>query len=148
MQGTIIAYEPARRVGLIAPEDGGRNIGFRAEDVDVPKRLRPGEAVIYKLEAGDWYAARVRVLSAPRASRSRITAAVLAVLGGALGLQKFYLGYYGAGLLILVGTLVFWWLALPVFIAVGLGIAEGIIYLSLGNEKFEQRYLTGRRAWL
>jgi cold shock CspA family protein len=149
MKGTITAYEDARGVGLITPEGGGPNVGFRVEDVDVPKSLNVGEPVIYAVEVGDWFANRVRILSAPRASRSRIVAALLAIFGGVLGLQKFYLGYPWIGMMILMLTLLFWWLALlPVLAAAGLGVIEGIIYLALSDEAFEQRYLKRRRAWL
>jgi len=149
MNGTIIAYEDARGVGLIAPEDGGKPIGFRVEDVDVPKHLNVGEAVVYSVEVGDWFANRIAILSAPRATRSRIIAALLAIFGGVLGLQKFYLGYMGTGFLIAFLTICFWWLAmLPVLAAAGLGVIEGLIYLTMSNETFEQRYLKGRRRWL
>lgn len=149
MNGTIIAYEDARGVGLIAPEDGGKPVGFRVEDVDVPKHLDVGEAVVYSVEVGDWFANRVAILSAPRATRSRIIAALLAIFGGVLGLQKIYMGYPGTGILIIILTVCFWWLALlPVLAAAGLGIIEGIIYLVLSDEAFEQRYLKRRRAWL
>lgn len=149
MNGTIIAYEAARGVGLIAPEAGGDPVGFRVEDVDVPKCLNLGEAVIYSVEVGDWFANRVAILSAPRATRSRIIAALLAIFGGVLGLQKIYLGYPWIGILIIVMTVCFWWLALvPVLAAAGLGVIEGLIYLTMSDEKFERRYLKGRRAWL
>lgn len=149
MNGTIIAYEDARGVGLISPEGGGDPVGFRVEDVDVPKHLDVGEAVIYSVEVGDWFASRVAILSAPRATRSRIIAALLAIFGGVLGLQKFYLGYMATGFLIAFLSICFWWLALlPVLATAGLGIIEGIIYLFLSDEAFEQRYLKRRRRWL
>lgn len=149
MHGTIIAYEDARGVGLIAPEEGGDAVGFRVEDVDVPKHLDVGEPVIYSIEVGDWFANRVAILSAPRATRSRLVAAFLAIFGGVLGLHKIYLGYPGVGILIILMVLCFWWVALlPVLAAVGLGIIEGLIYLFMNDETFERRYLKGRRRWL
>jgi len=149
MQGTITAFEAARGVGLITPDEGGASIGFRVEDVDVPEHMSVGEPVIYGLEVGDWFASRVKILGAPRATRSRIAAALLAIFGGVIGLQKFYLGYPGTGIMILLGTVLFWWLALiPVLAAAGLGIIEGIIYLVLSDEAFQERYLKRRRAWL
>jgi len=149
MKGTITAFEAARGVGLIAPEDGGAAVGFRIEDVEVAKGMAVGEDVIFSVEVGDWYANRIRLLSAPRATRSRKLAAILAIFGGVLGLQKFYLGYPWIGILLLVGTMLFWWLAfLPVLAAMGLGVIEGVIYLILSDDAFEQRYMKRRRAWL
>ena len=39
-------------------------------------------------------------------------------------------------------------LNMPIFAALGLGLIEGLIYLSLSDDEFEKRYLKGRRYWL
>lgn len=148
MKGTIIAYEAARGVGVIAPEDGSRQLGFRVEDVEVTKGLEAGREVSYTLETGDWYADKIRLKDAPRLPRSRRKAALIAIFGGIFGLQKFYMGYPLAGIGILVGIFFLWGLVLPVLLVIWLGITEGIIYLRLTDEQFDRRYLQGRRAWL
>ena len=65
-------------------------------------------------------------------SKSRGTAAVLAILLGDIGAHKFYLGKPGMGILYLL----FFWTTIPGII----GIVEGILYLSMGDEKFAEKY--------
>jgi TM2 domain-containing membrane protein YozV len=80
----------------------------------------------------------------PRAS-NKIPAGICAILLGGLGIHKFILGYTGAGLIMLLITIltcgIFW----PVFHIIG--IAEGIIYLCKSDDEFVRTYVDGRREW-
>lgn len=60
--------------------------------------------------------------------KNRVTAGLLAILLGGLGVHKFYLGKTGIGLLYLV----FCWTGIPAII----GLVEGIIYLTQSDEEF------------
>ena len=60
--------------------------------------------------------------------RNRITAGVLAIVLGGLGIHKFYLGKIGQGILMLL----FAWTGIPGII----GLIQGIIYLTEGDEEF------------
>lgn len=64
--------------------------------------------------------------------KSRFTAAALALLLGGVGVHKFYLGQVGLGILYLI----FCWTLIPGIIA----FVEFIIYLSMSDERFAQRY--------
>ncbi|MBJ3777838.1 TM2 domain-containing protein [Acuticoccus mangrovi] len=64
--------------------------------------------------------------------RNRVIAAILAFLFGSFGAHRFYLGQIGMGLLYLV----FFWTVIPGIIA----IVEGIIYLTMSDERFAERY--------
>lgn len=64
--------------------------------------------------------------------KSRYTAAALALLLGGVGVHKFYLGQVGLGILYLM----FSWTLIPGVIA----FVEFIIYLSMSDERFAQRY--------
>jgi predicted Zn finger-like uncharacterized protein len=70
----------------------------------------------------------------------RITAGVLALLLGGFGVHKFYLGYNGAGVIILLLTC-----------CTGLGgiiaLVEGIIYLVKSDEEFIETYQEGTKEW-
>ena len=61
-------------------------------------------------------------------SKSRITAGVLALLVGGLGVHKFYLGKVGLGIVYLL----FFWTFVPAIIA----FVEGIIYLVQDDQTF------------
>ncbi len=64
--------------------------------------------------------------------KSRVVAAVLAILLGGLGVHKFYLGNTGLGILYLV----FCWTFIPAI----LGIVEGIMYLTMTDAAFAAKY--------
>jgi TM2 domain-containing membrane protein YozV len=69
---------------------------------------------------------QARVVSGP--PKSRVTAGVLGLLLGGLGIHKFYLGNAGLGILYLL----FFWTFIPAII----GFIEGIIYLVQSDEEF------------
>jgi TM2 domain-containing membrane protein YozV len=64
--------------------------------------------------------------------KSRIAAAILALVLGGLGFHKFYLGEIGLGILYLF----FSWTLIPAVI----GAVEGLVYLFMSDERFAQKY--------
>jgi TM2 domain-containing membrane protein YozV len=81
---------------------------------------------------------------ASRAS-NKIPAGVCGILLGSLGIHKFILGYTGAGLVMLLVTLVTCFLASPIMHLIGL--IEGIIYLCKTDEEFVRTYVDRRKEW-
>jgi TM2 domain-containing membrane protein YozV len=88
----------------------------------------------------------------PRAS-NRIAAGVCGILLGWLGVHKFILGYTGAGLIMLLVSILapiitcFTYGCLGLFVMGIIGIIEGIIYLSKSDDDFVRTYLDNRREW-
>jgi TM2 domain-containing membrane protein YozV len=80
----------------------------------------------------------------PRAS-NKIPAGICGILLGSLGVHKFILGYTGAGLVMLLVTLLTCGIASPVMHVIGL--IEGIIYLCKSDEEFVRVYVDGRKEW-
>ena len=85
-------------------------------------------------------------------SKNKVTAGVLALLLGSLGIHKFYLGHTGPGLIfLLTNTIGFvltpYFLLLPNMALAIIAFAEGIIYLTKSDEEFEQTYVVGKKAW-
>jgi TM2 domain-containing membrane protein YozV len=81
---------------------------------------------------------------AARAS-SKIPAGICGILLGAMGIHKFILGYTGAGLImLLVSILTCGIAAVPMHL---IGLIEGIIYLTKSDEEFVRVYVEGRREW-
>ncbi len=83
------------------------------------------------------------------AGKSKVTAGVLGILLGALGVHKFYLGYSKEGLIMLLVSVL---LAIPTFGlgpgAMGLvGFIEGIIYLTKSDADFAQTYVRNHKGW-
>ena len=80
----------------------------------------------------------------PRAS-NKIPAGICAILLGGLGIHKFILGYTGAGLIMLLVSILTCGLVWPVLHIIGL--IEGIIYLCKSDDEFVRTYVDGRREW-
>jgi TM2 domain-containing membrane protein YozV len=80
----------------------------------------------------------------PRAG-SKIAAGICGILLGALGIHKFILGYTGAGLIMLLVSLLTCFIAWPIMHLIGL--IEGIIYLTKSDADFVKTYVDGRREW-
>jgi len=81
---------------------------------------------------------------ASRAS-NKIPAGVCGILLGSLGIHKFILGYTGAGLIMLLLTVLTCGIAGTVLHLIGL--IEGIIYLCKTDEEFVRIYVDGRKEW-
>jgi TM2 domain-containing membrane protein YozV len=67
-----------------------------------------------------------------RSAKSKMTAGLLALFLGGLGIHKFYLGKGGLGILYLV----FCWTLIPALIS----FFEGIFLLMMSDEKFSEKY--------
>ena len=83
----------------------------------------------------------------PIAARAsvKIPAGICGVLLGAFGIHKFILGYTGAGLIMLLVTILTCGIAaFPIWV---IGLIEGIIYLTKPDEEFVRIYMDGRREW-
>ena len=82
-------------------------------------------------------------------SKSRVTAGLLGIFLGGLGIHKFYLGYNRAGIIMILvsfaGGLLTWGLA--ALAAGAVGLIEGIVYLTKSDADFERIYVAGRKEW-
>ena len=151
MQGSIIRYDFQSGRGAISGDDGNRysfsNAEWRenyppAQDmrVDFDDRIdHDGQG----RQATEIYAVdESRTTTTPSVatgSKSKVTAGILGILVGGIGIHKFYLGRTGLGILYL---LLFW-----TFIPAIIGFIEGIIYLTKSDEEFERIYVQERKAW-
>jgi TM2 domain-containing membrane protein YozV len=87
------------------------------------------------------------VVPLPAAARAsgKIPAGICGILLGSLGIHKFILGYTGAGLVMLLVSLLSCFLLAPVMHLIGL--IEGIVYLCKSDEDFVRTYVERRREW-
>ncbi|HLP75828.1 MAG TPA: TM2 domain-containing protein [Candidatus Paceibacterota bacterium] len=81
---------------------------------------------------------------ASRAS-SKLPAGICGILLGGLGVHKFILGYTGAGIIMLLVTVLTCGIAGAITGIIGL--IEGIIYLTKSDEEFVRTYVDGRKEW-
>jgi TM2 domain-containing membrane protein YozV len=76
---------------------------------------------------------------------NKIAAGICGILLGSLGVHKFILGYTGAGLIMLLVTVLTCGLGACVMGLIGL--IEGIIYLTKPDAEFVRIYVDGRKEW-
>ena len=77
--------------------------------------------------------------------KDKLVAGLLAILLGSLGIHKFYLGYTGTGVLMLLVSILT--LGLGAVVMEIIGIIEGILYLSKSDYEFYQTYEVGQKKW-
>ncbi len=75
--------------------------------------------------------------------KSKVTAGLLALFLGGLGVHKFYLGYAGAGIVHIILTIII--IGIPVNWVVNL--IEGIVYLTKSDEDFHQTYVVNKKSF-
>jgi TM2 domain-containing membrane protein YozV len=76
---------------------------------------------------------------------NKIPAGVCGIILGGLGIHKFILGYSGAGLIMLLVSILTCGIGYGVMHIIGL--IEGIIYLTKSDEEFVRTYVDGRKEW-
>ena len=79
----------------------------------------------------------------------RITAGILALFFGFLGVHKFILGYTAEGLILLLFSVVIGIITcgLSIIVTDMIGIIEGIIILTKTPEEFKRTYLDKKTGW-
>lgn len=78
-------------------------------------------------------------------AEKKITAGILAILLGALGIHKFFLGYTTAGIIMLLVTILT--LGMGGAVTGIIGLIEGILYLTKPDEEFVETYIKNKKAW-
>ncbi|WP_304344676.1 TM2 domain-containing protein [Chryseobacterium koreense] len=74
-------------------------------------------------------------------SQKKLAAGLLGILVGAFGANKFYLGYINEGIIQIVLNIV------TCGAASIIPFIEGIIYLTMSDEQFDQTYVQNKKAW-
>ena len=78
-------------------------------------------------------------MASEEAKQKKLVAGILAILLGAFGVHKFYLGYITSGIIQVV---------LSFFCGIGgiIGLIEGIMYLIKPDDEFEATYVNGDKS--
>ena len=75
----------------------------------------------------------------------KIVAGICGIILGGLGIHKFILGFSGAGLTMLLISILTCGIGYPIMHLIGL--IEGIIYLTKSDDDFVATYVTGKKSW-
>ncbi len=74
-------------------------------------------------------------------SEKKLAAGLLGILLGTFGANKFFLGYTQEGIIQIVVNIC------TCGIATVIPLIEGIIYLTMSDEQFDQTYVRNKKAW-
>lgn len=85
------------------------------------------------------------VIQTTPGAEKKLAAGICAILLGQFGIHKFILGYTGAGLAMLLVTILTCGIGGVVMWVIGL--IEGIIYLTKSDADFVATYVHGRKDW-
>src|SRR5688572_12965948 len=149
MRGRLLAFDFRTGRGEISGEDGRR---YPFADTEWRGLTRPQIGQILDFQPQKEQAVSIYSLATPRAGvpakeKSKIAAALFAFFLGALGIHKFYLGKTGAGMTMLLVSVLGGILVLPPMIMGVIALIECVTYLVITNEEFEARYVFGDRSW-
>lgn len=80
---------------------------------------------------------------------SKIAAGICGILLGSLGVHKFILGYTGAGVIMLLVTILGGIVTCGIssWVIWIIGLIEGIVYLTKSDAEFVRLYVEGRKEW-
>lgn len=151
MKGRVLGYNPSQKTGVITGEDG-RRYKFSEDNWESPEMPTVNVGVDFEIIDGHAVEIYHTNISSSNDSqqvgeKNRFTAGILAILLGALGIHKFYLGHTGLGILMLVLCIIFIWTWFVPFVLTLIGVIEGIIYLTKTDEQFYETYELNRKAW-
>jgi hypothetical protein len=128
MRGTILSYSSP--LGYISGDDGQR-YQFRRDQWNLDRVPQKGDRVDFEPDG----TMAINIFEEPGTGspstsgpKSRVTAAILAILLGSFGVQFFYMGQWGWGLV----SLLFCASGLPFFV----GLVLGIRWLMMDDSAF------------
>ena len=80
--------------------------------------------------------------------KNKVAAGVLALLLGTYGAHQFYLGNIGSAIVRLVVSIIgFIAFGIPTIVMAVIALIEGIRYLTMTDEAFEETYVANKKTW-
>ena len=150
LRGKVLDYDWKTNTGVISGDDGFR---YQFDSGDWSSDQTPRAVVTVAFVAGEDHAkeiyltTNVRGATASGIESKRFVAGLFGILLGLWGIHKFYLGYNKEGVITLIAGTFGWILIFPGFIALVVGIVEGIIYITKSDDEFNELYIEGHRPW-
>ena len=148
MKGQILDFSVQENTGTVSGEDGKR---YHFAGAEWKEDRSPSRGMTVDFDTDGDHAKEVYIAVGSSSgggltsgSPNKITAGLLALFLGPLGIHKFYLGFTGPGIICLIGTVIL--IGLPFTRTVPL--IEGIIYLTRADEEFERLYVVEKKQWL
>lgn len=153
MKGKVLGYDHTTQAGVITCSDGNR-YKFTRNDWKSPGEPALNTSVDFDVDGGN--ALEIYRIGGVTTSgfntssdKNRMTAGLLAIFLGGLGIHKFYLGKNTAGVIMLIVSLCGWVLFfIPNMVIWVISLIEGILYLTKTDEQFQEIYVdNGGKSW-
>lgn len=116
-----------KQENLSSTQQQGQQVAAYTQLVSEGQTIGPEKIIIVQQPAQPAAPQKVK-----RHNRNKVSAGLLALLLGGLGIHKFYLGKGGQGILYLI----FCWTGIPSIIA----FIEAIIYFVMDEDSFDEKY--------
>ena len=146
VKGAILDFTVQTNAGIISGDDGQRYVFQGAEWREVGKFPAKGMRVDFSPLSGQATAIYLMHGASKTTSEggeirecNRLVAGLLAIFLGCFGIHRFYMGHTQMGILYIVGGVVTCGVGFGVTAVIG--IVEGIVYLSMTQDQFEQKYI-------
>ncbi len=149
MKGTVLDYNEAEGKGVISGDDGKR-YPFSASEVCGGGRISRGVRVDFEVKDGAATSIYRDVSGAGGTDldKNKWVAGLLALFLGGLGVHKFYLGKKKEGIIMLLCSILgFFLFGVPTAVVAIVAFIEGIIYFIRSDEDFQRLYIEGNRGW-
>lgn len=129
MRGTVLDFSIQTNLGFISA-DNGKRYQFNGSDWNLTTMPVKGDRVDFDVDGNKAFAiyAEPNDSSKMKTKKSKITAGILALLLGGLGVHYFYLGSWGWGII----SILFCWTYIPALVS----LVFGVHYLMLSDEQF------------
>lgn len=132
MRGTVLSFSIQTNQGFISG-DNGKRYEFTGSDWNLSTTPEVGTKVDFDTDGNKAFAiyADPTASQTNKTAKSRVSAGLLALLLGGLGIHYFYLGAWGWGIIYLL----FCWTYIPTIVA----FVFGIHYLVISDEEFQRK---------
>ncbi|WP_299223034.1 NINE protein [uncultured Psychroserpens sp.] len=128
------AKKAAEKAGELADEAKEKASEFADEAKASAKEFSEGAKEVFDKASGD---------------NKKILAGILGIILGWAGVHKFVLGYNKEGAIMLVASIVLYFVTCGIgtMVVSIIGLVEGIIYLTKSDEEFYNTYQVGNKGW-
>jgi TM2 domain-containing membrane protein YozV/cold shock CspA family protein len=148
MRGKVLGFDLHGKTGVISGDDGKRYSVVQSSLGSGVTALRSGQTVDFEVQEDAAVAVFPISGSDAQGGKSKIVAGLLAFFLGGFGIHKFYLGYSGAGILMLLVFLFgFILIGIPSAVIGIIALIEAVIYLCKSDDEFFETYVANKRAW-
>ncbi|WP_323789135.1 NINE protein [Psychroserpens sp.] len=131
-------------------KDGAKKAADKASEFAGEAKEKASEFAEDAKEAASEFADSAKeAFNSASGDNKKVLAGVLGILLGWAGVHKFVLGYSKEGAIMLVSSIILYFVTCGIgtLVVSIIGLVEGIIYLTKSDEEFYNTYQVGKKPW-